>query len=203
MLMKSNFLTVGALALTLTLTIIFRSAAFAAETSRFGGPSYPGSPALSVTSSLVQAGGGPADFSIAKAIESMVGPELTKAEVEKLSKQYGKDKVGKWIEVFDFAVKEALKMATDAGVKLPMGELKGKKLAEMLVKAGLDKENTFWTCYMLDKAISRQIHVAVLDKIDAKWGVEADADYHRITNQAMTDVAMALGHKNVKLSSFH
>ena len=56
---------------------------------------------------------------------------------------------------------------------------------------------------MLDHAITRKIHMAVMDDIDSKWGAEADAEYHKITNQAMADMAHALGHKQVKLASFH
>src|SRR5262249_29952413 len=80
--------------------------------SRYGGPSYTGKPALTVTASLVEAGGGPANFSIATALTNMVGADLVKAEVAKLTKQYGADKVKTWLSIFDFAVKDALRIAT-------------------------------------------------------------------------------------------
>ena len=171
--------------------------------NRFGGPIHMDATALEVTASLVEAGGGGENFSIAKALTSMGGEALVTAEVDKLTKQYGKDKVGKWIEVFDFAVKDALKIATDAGVKLPKGNLSGAKLASTLVIAGLDKKNTFYTCSMLDVAVSHDIHVAVMNDIDKKFGAEADADYHKITNQAMYDFAHALKANQVKLARFH
>src|SRR5689334_3019824 len=75
------------------------------EMNRFGGPVYRGAPALAVTASLVEAGGGAENFSIAKALTTIGGAELIKAEVEKLTKQYGAEKVQSWIMVFDFAVK--------------------------------------------------------------------------------------------------
>jgi hypothetical protein len=56
---------------------------------------------------------------------------------------------------------------------------------------------------MLDKAISHNIHERVMDDIDRKFGLTADADYHRISNQAMYDLAHALGAKSVKLAGFH
>ena len=96
------------------------------DMSRYGGPVYTGAPALAVTASLVQAGGGPGDFSIATALTSMVGPTLVTAEVGKLTKQYGKARVGSWITVFNFAVGDALKKATAAGVTLPDGDLSGQ-----------------------------------------------------------------------------
>lgn len=196
---------------TATVTLVCASAAIAQDKmgghkmgqSRYGGPAYMGKPALAVTASLVQAGGGPKNFSIARALTAMVGPKLVKAEVAKLTKQYGKDRVASWITIFDFAVKDGLRIATAKGVKLPKGNLSGKRLAATLVKAGLDKDGTFYTEYMLDKAVSHQIHMEVMDNIDAKYGQAPDAEYHRITNQAMYDLAQALGAKNVKLARFH
>src|ERR1044071_6864722 len=52
--------------------------------NRFGGPIYTGAPALPVTASLVEAGGGPENFSIAKALTAMIGADGVKAEVAKL-----------------------------------------------------------------------------------------------------------------------
>lgn len=171
--------------------------------ARYGGPSYGGDPALDVTASLVMAGGGPENFSIAKALTAMVGDELVKVEVEKLTKQYGAEKVQTWLTVFDFAIKDALRIATEAGVKLPEGKLMAKKLAETLVMAGTDKGGTFYTEFLLDKAVTNAIHHKVMDNIDAKFGIDADTTYHQITNQAMYDLAQALGAKKVKLASFH
>jgi hypothetical protein len=171
--------------------------------NRFGGPVFSGAPALMATAALVEAGGGPENFSIAKALTTIGGQELIQAEVAKLTKQYGEEKVKSWIMVFDYAVKEALNIATEAGVKLPKSKLSGKKLAAALVTAGLDKSGTFWTCTMLDKAVSHKIHEAAMDKIDAKFGTEANTNYHAITNQAMYDLAQALGMKKVKLAGLH
>jgi hypothetical protein len=171
--------------------------------ARYGGPSYGGAPALNVTASLIAAGGGVEKFSVAKALTAMVGEKLVKAEVEKLTEQYGAEKVKTWLEVFDFAVRDAARIATEAGVKLPKADLKGKKLAETLVQAGLDKDGTFYTEFLLDKAVTNAIHHQVMDNIDKKYGTEADGVYHQITNQAMYDLAQALGAKQVKLASFH
>jgi hypothetical protein len=173
------------------------------DMARYGGPVYNGAPALKVTASFVAAGGGATDFSIATALTSMVGEKLVGAEVGKLTQQYGKDKVDSWIEVFNYAVKDSLKLATTSGVTLPDANLKGKKLASTMVKAGLDKDGTFWIGFLLDKAVTHKIHMQVMDDIDAKYGEDADANYHKITNQAMYDAAQALGASSVKLASFH
>ena len=173
------------------------------DKSRYGGPVYSGTPALAVTASLVKAGGGPASYSTAQALTSMVGPKLVKAEVGKLTKQYGKAGVGSWLTVFDFAVKDALKIATGAGVRLPAGPLSGHKLASTLVGAGADKDGTFYTEFLLDKAVTHKIHMQVMEDIDSKFGEPADRNYHRVTNQAMVDVAHALGAKSVKVAPLH
>jgi hypothetical protein len=170
---------------------------------RYGGSSYEGKPALAVTASLVQAGGGAAKYSTAAALTSMIGKKLTDAEVAKLTKQYGKAKVASWLQVGDFAVKDSLQIATKAGVKLPAPTLKGKALASALVMAGLEKDNTFNVELTLDKAVTHAIHEKVMDDIDRKFGGTADANYHKISNQAFYDLAQALGVKKVKLNKFH
>jgi len=177
-----------------------------AEKGRYGGPVYRGAPALPVTVALVVAGGGPGKFSTATALTSMVGSDLVNAEVAKLTKQYGKDRVTLWLKTFDFAVNDAVKVATDAGVKLPApADLSGKKLAGTLVQAGTYSDGTFYIEYLLDKAVSHKIHDQVMDNIDKEpaLGPKADLDYHRISNQAFYDLAQALGMTSVKLADLH
>ena len=173
------------------------------DMSRYGGPVYSGDPALAVTASLVAAGGGADSYSTATALTAMVGADTVTAEVGKLTTQYGKDKVDSWLTVFDFAVKDALAIATKAGVTLPAATLTGKDLATTLVTAGKDTDGTFYTEFLLDKAVSHKIHMQVMDDIDAKYGADADSNYHKISNQAMYDVAQALGATDTKLATFH
>lgn len=175
------------------------------QEGRFGGPVYTGAPALAVTASLVKAGGGASSYSTATALTSMVGGDLVKAEVGKLTKQYGADKVTLWLKTFDFAVNDSLKIATAAGVKLPDATLSGKELAGTLVKAGTASDGTFQIEYLLDKAVSHKIHVAVMNDIDKEPGLgkAADLNYHLISNQAFYDVAQALGATTVKLAPLH
>ncbi|MBV9868757.1 MAG: hypothetical protein JO316_25650 [Abitibacteriaceae bacterium] len=170
--------------------------------SRYAGPCFPGQPALPVAASVVAAGGGPTHFSAAKALTAMSGAKVTQAEVAKLTKQYGAANVTTWLKVFDFVVADAVQVATKAGVKFPPGHLKGKALASTLVKTGLD-HNTFYIELLLDKMVSHRVHEKVMDDIDTHFGPTADAQYHRISNQAMYDLAHALGAKQVKLCTFH
>ena len=174
--------------------------------SRYGGPIYSGAPALTVTAALVAAGGGPAHYSTATALTAMVGKATVAAEVKKLSAQYGAANVTQWLKTFDFAVTDALKIATAAKVTLPAPDPKmtGKALAMTLVKAGTAPDGTFQIEFLLDKAVSHKIHVQVMDDIDANtaYGKKVDLQYHQISNQAFYDVAEALG-VSVKLSPLH
>ncbi|MEO6834573.1 MAG: hypothetical protein ABI231_01510 [Candidatus Tumulicola sp.] len=174
--------------------------------NRYGGPSYDGQPALAVTAALVEAGGGVGKFSIVAALTQMVGSSLADAEVAKLTKQYGKALVAKWITGFNFSVEDSLRVATKAGITLPESskDLQGKKLAEALVTAGVDpKTNVFWAGLLYDNAVSHKIHDHVMNDIDAKYGEATDMATHRISNQAMYDLAHALGDGSVKLATLH
>lgn len=171
----------------------------------FGGPTYNGAPALTATAALVKAGGGASDFSFSKALVSMLGQKTVNAEVAKLNKQYGEKNVTDFINGMTFAVNDGLKRATEAGVKLPAApaDLKGAKLAHTLVTAGTAPGGTWWAGYLFDKTLSHQIHVEVMQDIDAKYGHGADENTHKILNQAMYDVAQALKVKGVELASLH
>jgi hypothetical protein len=171
----------------------------------FGGPIYHGKPDLKATAALVKAGGGAKNFKFSTALVSMLGKDTVNKEVDKLNNQYGKQKVDGFINGMTFAVNDALKRATQQGIKLPNppADLKGKKLATQLVKDGTAPDGTFWAGYMFDHTLSHSLHNTVMADIDAGPGQAADADTHRILNQACYDIAQALGNKKVKLASFH
>ncbi|MGS0997638.1 hypothetical protein [Rhodanobacter sp. UC4451_H18] len=171
----------------------------------FGGETYLGAPALDVTAALVKAGGGADNFSFSTALVSMLGEKTVNAEVAKLTKQYGHESVTNFINGMTFAVDDGLKRATEAGVTLPAApaDLKGAKLAGTLVSAGTAADGSWWSGLLFDKALSHDIHVKVMQDIDAKYGHGADENTHKILNQAMYDVAQALKAKNVKLASLH
>ncbi|MFA7437963.1 hypothetical protein [Castellaniella sp.] len=171
----------------------------------FGGPAYMGEPALEVTAALVEAGGGADNFSFANALVAMLGEDTVNAEVAKLNKQYGADQVKQFINGMTFAVNDGLKRATEAGVTLPPApaDLKGQKLALVLVQAGTTDDGTWWSGFLFDKALSHGLHNQVMADIEVQAGHGADELTHRILNQAMYDVAQALGQKDVKLASLH
>lgn len=200
----------SALAATPTMSAMQAAPAHAAmygsaTTNWFGGPIYNGQPALEATAALVKAGGGAENFSFSAALVSMLGEKTVHAEVAKLTRQYGAKSATAFIDGMTFAVKDGLKRATEQGVKLPdaPANLTGADLAKALVKAGTAPDGTFWSGYLFDKALSHPIHMAVMADIDAHSGHAADENTHKILNQAMYDVAQALGMKDVKLASLH
>jgi hypothetical protein len=197
--------TLGVFTALAGLGLLASSSVFAAGTNYFGGPVYSGSPDLQATAALVKAGGGPHDFKFSTALVSMLGKKTVNAEVAKLTKQYGKKNVDEFLSGATFVVNDALKRATEAGVKLPPApaNLKGHKLASALVTAGTAPDGVFWSGYLLDKTLSHKIHNEVMADIDQKYSPAYDENAHKILNQAMYDVAHALGHNNVKLASLH
>jgi hypothetical protein len=166
------------------------------------GVTYTGAPDLQAAVSLVVAGGPIGQFSIAKAITSLAGAATAKAEVAKLTKQYGAGKATLYIAVQNFAVDDAVKRATAAGVKFPAPMVKGAALAKRVTLLGL-VNGTYYEGTMLDHLVSHPIHEAVMADIDAKYGAAADANYHRVADQAHYDLAQALGATSVKLAAFH
>ena len=169
----------------------------------YGGEAYLGAPALDVTHALVVAGDG-ADFSFAKALVAMLGEKTVNAEVAKLTKQYGEKNVNDFIAGMDYAVKSGLRIATEAGVTLPEpAKLEGVALAKVLVEAGTAPDGTWWSGRLFDVALSNDLHNKVMMDININVSPELDELTHRILNQAMFDVAQALGYQDVKLASLH
>lgn len=166
-----------------------------AAPTRFSGPCciYKGAPALQVTLSMVEAGGGPNDFNTATLLKTLTGP-LFGAEVAKLTKEYGKAEVTQFLQTFDFVVADSLKIAKEKGVALPSSPNPnpndGKALAGALWAAGQTGDG-FNVEVMLDRAVSHPIHFQVMSDIDAKYGLTADAQYHAILTTAMKDLAAA------------
>ncbi len=166
------------------------------------GAAYTGAPDLQATISLVTAGGAPGHFSLVKALTALAGAKTANAEVAKLTKQYGAAKVGSFVAVQNFAVDDAVAIATKAGVKFPAPALHGAVLAKRVVGLGL-VGGTYYEGTQLDHLVTHQIHEAVMNDIDKKFGAAADANYHRIADQAHYDLAQALGVTSVKLAAYH
>lgn len=153
--------------------------------------SYTGDPKLSLTLALLEAGGGPKDYKTTTLLGVLAAGKAT-AEENKLSKQYGADAVTSFLDVFDFVMADALRLAAENHVAFPKSAAPspkdGKALSMALYKIGIDKDRRFDVEYMLDGLVGHPIHVIVMDDIDKKYGRKADALYHVILNQALLDL---------------
>jgi hypothetical protein len=174
--------------------IVAGSAVGAQATARFGGSVYTGSPDLPLTLSMISAGGGPSNFKTTTLVGVLAGKNAD-AEVAKLTQQYGADNVKMYLTVFDFVVNDAVKRATEAGVKFPStpspNPSDGAALTAALYKAGVDPASGFNVEYMLDHLVSHPIHDQVMDDIDAKFGKSADGVYHAVTLVVFGDLKKA------------
>jgi len=201
--MKSHKIAALATALALTVTTVAMAATMGKllpnvtdTPSRFSGPGvYTGAPALAVTLSMVEAGGGPSNFQTTTLVGTLAGPKAG-PEVAGLTKKFGKKAVGNFVTVFNFVVADTLKIVTEKHIALPSAPnpnpKDGKALAAALWGAGQTGQG-FNVEVMLDRAVSHPIHDQVMKDIDAKYGIAADADYHAVLNQAMHDLASVYG----------
>jgi hypothetical protein len=163
---------------------------------------YTGAPDLDAAISLVTAGGPVGKFDIVTALKALVGADAANGEVAKLTKQYGSAAVGSYVVVQNYAVNDAVAKALAAKVPFPSPTLSGADLAKRIVGLGLIN-GTYYEGYQLDHLVTHGIHAAVMDDIDAKYGAAADANYHKISDQAHYDLAQALGAKSVGLAAYH
>lgn len=165
--------------------------------ARFGGSVYTGQPNLPLTLSLIAAGGGPGNFKTTELVSVLAG-DKTQAELASLTQKFGAANVNSFVDVFDFVIADALKIVTAAKVALPSAPSPapsdGKALATALYNAGIDKSaGSFNVEYLLDGLVTHPVHVQVMKDIDAKFGERADANYHVVLYQAMTDLKSIYG----------
>ncbi|HYW54449.1 MAG TPA: hypothetical protein VE826_10790 [Dongiaceae bacterium] len=154
---------------------------------------YSGAPDLPLTLSMIVAGGGPAHFKSTTLVGTLAGAQ-TKAEVAKLTKQFGAKQVSSFLTVFDFVVADSLKIVTQKKIPLPKqpkpNPKDGKALSAALYTAGV-ANGDYNVENMLDHLVSHPIHVQVMDDIDKKYGRDADGNYHAILTQAVLDLKAA------------
>jgi hypothetical protein len=165
------------------------------QPTRFSGACcvYTGAPSLALTLSMIEAGGGPSSFNTVTLLKTLTGPQFD-AEVGKLTNQYGKEQVAQFLKTFDFVVNDSLRIVTAKKIALPSqpnpNPRNGAALAGALWTAGQSGQG-FNVEVMLDRLVSHPIHMQVMNDIDGKYGLAADAQYHAILTTAMKDLAAA------------
>ncbi len=156
---------------------------------------YDGTPDLALASAMVAAGGGPKRFSSRQLFHAVTG-SLEAAEAKKLADQFGPADVANTFAVFDFAVKDVVRVATAAHVALPPPSpdpTDGKALALALYGAGITPTGKWDVGYMLEHMISHPIHHAIMHDMDAEFGAARNGRFHIVLEQMMDDLAVAYG----------
>jgi hypothetical protein len=149
---------------------------------RFGGTMDNSNPDLNLTASFIGAGGGAYNFNIWTALREMGGRQFAE-----------------WQDDFQFAVLDSYLLAKKNGIDLPATSMYwGPLLGQKVVDSGQDGNKNFYLGVMLYRTVSHGIHWQVLRDIDSMSGERSDYDFHRITNQAMVDLAHQLRLMDVK-----
>jgi hypothetical protein len=183
---------------------LFAAPASALAQATTGAPVYTSAPDLGVTASLAAVGGSAQGFSIQQALIAMLGPTAVQQEFDKLTRVYGQKAVADWMTVFNFAVTDGDAAAAAGGMTLPQppAELQGPNLAVALVIDG-DENGTFWSTTLLDHIFSHTVAGQVEAHVDQRFGPGEDANFQRITDQAMYDLAQSLDLTQVQLAAYH
>jgi hypothetical protein len=171
--------------------------------ARYGGGIYMGAPTLDVTAAMVRAGGGAGNFSIERALRKAAGEDWVTAEFIQLTDQYGRKKMRRWAETFEFAVTDSLSKYGEAGLVLPDTRMQARPLAMAMVNAGVDENHQFTTDLWMDRTQSHGVHMKVMEDMDKQYGSDADADCHQISNKLFYDLGQHQGMTQVKLAGFH
>ncbi len=193
-----NSIRTAAVALAASVALASTVAPALADTARFSkAVVYTGAPNLPLTLSVIVAGGGPTSFDSTKLVGVLAG-DKTSAEVASLQGKFGADNVASFLEVFNYVINDSVAKVTAAKVALPStpepSPTDGKALAAALYTQGVNPDTkAFDVEYMLDGLVTHPIHVSVMDDIDAKYGKKADANYHAVLTQAMSDLKSVYG----------
>lgn len=81
--------------------------------------------------------------------------------------------------------------------------MSGAALAGALADVGAASYGMFWSGHLFGCAVSHKPRNQVMMDIDMKCDARVNAVTRRIRNQAICDVAQALGKEDVKSACFH
>jgi hypothetical protein len=180
--------------------------AFAASTgigAAAAPPPIVGPPNLGLASSLIASGGGPGSYSTVRAFDAMIGPDAFLNEEHKLTLAYGDTSAGQFVEMFDYAMADAWKLAGKNDLRMPPpAQSGGQALASELIRAGITRDGTFHSAQFFIALFGPAVAVQLMDDINERYGPGSAAAFDRMGNQFFYDVAQAVG-TNVGLASNH
>src|SRR4051794_18896277 len=80
--------------------------------------SYVGPARFALTLSVIEAGGGPKAWSTTTFMTALAGDKAS-AEVDKLGKQFGADTIKQFVQIFDFAMSDGIRLVGERKMAMP------------------------------------------------------------------------------------
>jgi hypothetical protein len=176
------------------------------ETGKFGGKIHEGAASLQLTAALLQAGGGPEDFSTQSALVHILGRDAANRELTKLTRQYGAAAVRSWLAISDWLVRQGLVQLRNIGSELPSppDDLTGGRLAAALVDAGVaPKDGIFWSSYYYDHLFSHGVNKVLEEDLGRRYGERRARRAYAVNNQLMYDISQSVHAQDVRLAALH
>jgi len=153
---------------------------------------------LPVVCSIAEAGGGRDHFRTKEALMKALGNERAKAEIDKLSAQFGEGKVWRFLAASDFIVPEALRLASVNYGSSYEPSTYGRAAMRSYIYAGMDGDGKFSSEAMMDRVLGADIHAGVMKEVEERFGDDAGKNYHMILDQLCQDIASETGVSGMK-----
>jgi len=156
---------------------------------------YLGQPDLTLTTQMIEAGGGPANFSSHKLFLYLTGSKAD-AEASALTTRFGADNITQFFTTFDQFVKLAVAQVQEQKIALPTpAAAPPDQLARSLYAAGVMPDGRYDVGYMLEHLLSRPMHVTLMHQVndDPAFGPQKNAEFHVILTAAMHDLHQVYG----------
>jgi hypothetical protein len=156
---------------------------------------YAGGPNLALTSAVIAAGGGPANFSSYKLFHVVAGAGSDAVE-SNLTKQFGANDVKITFELLDYSIEDIIGIVSAKHVTLPPPSPSpgdAKALARSLYAAGVTTTGKWDVGYMIERLVTHPVHHVVMHDIDAKFGPKNNATMHIVLDELMHEVEVEYG----------
>ncbi len=167
------------------LSIVLAAALHSSSEARYYGP-----PDVSLTASLIEAGGGPEHFSSRRLFAHLAGKHTVR-EGTFLTERYGVAAMAHFFATFNTFVDDAIAQDRSAGVTLPQVIAPaGDVMSRDLYAAGTLPDGRYDVGYMLERLLSRRAHVVLMHEVDAdpSCGPQKNAQFHVILSNAIEDL---------------
>jgi len=166
--------------------------------ARYTKNSYRGRPDLGLVVAIVQAGGGRGRFDANKLLTVLAGGN-PKPELGRLQKQYGKGRIGAFVQTLTFSMVDLLQIFNENHVALPararVSPGDGRAIALGIYHDGILPNGKYDCGYMMEHLMTHPIHIALMHDIDnvRGFGPSHNASFHTILTRAVVDLKNTYG----------